>query len=195
MGRVAAVTFLTAPKRRPESPAAASPPCPGQRHQRGAPVRAAPARPLQPGLPLATAATASRSVALPPPQPHGSGPDGGAPAPGPAEVGESRDRGWTLRGAEPEPPCPQLRPPAPRLFLALLLRGRELPLHPPAARREPLSLLLRQPSRHPGRAWGRQSLSSFPFLSFPSSFLCVLVCDFGSADLGDACVGEILRLY
>lgn len=52
MGRVAAVTFLTEPKRRPESPAAASPSRPGQRHQRGAPVRAAPVRPLQPRLPL-----------------------------------------------------------------------------------------------------------------------------------------------
>lgn len=53
MGRVAAVTFLTEPKRRSESPAVASPPRPGQRQQRGAPVRTAPARPSQPGLPLA----------------------------------------------------------------------------------------------------------------------------------------------
>lgn len=137
MGRVAAVTFLTEPKRRPESPAAASPPRPGQRHQRGAPVRAAPARPLQPGLPLAAsrrrlsqrraAAAAAPRIR---PRRRGSGP---ASRRGRCESGQALG---AAGDAAPEPLCLQLRPPTPRLFLALLLRGKELPLHPVAAREE-----------------------------------------------------------
>lgn len=44
-------------------------------------------------------------------------------------------------------------------------------------------------------AGGRQPFFSLPFLSLPSIFLWVLVGDFGSGDLGDLRVGEILRLY
>lgn len=139
MGRVAAVTFLTEPKRRLESPAAASPPRPGQRQQRGAPVRAAPSRPLQPGLSLASSRrrlSQRRAAAAAAAAARGSGPDGGDPAPGPAEVGAGRDRCRTLRGKRCRSPLPAAAAPTPRLFPVMLLWGKKLPLHRLSAREE-----------------------------------------------------------
>lgn len=177
MGRVAAVTLLTEPKRRPESPAAASPARPGQRHRRGAPVRAAPALPRLPGLRSPPLAAASRRSPA-------------EPAPGPAEVGASRDKRWALPGTRHRSPVPAAAAPdSPFVPGAAAGQGREHPLHPRLPGTKPL----------PCCSWncpgsqeepGGGSLSPVPSLN-----LCILVGAFGSAELGDVCVGEILRLY
>lgn len=173
MGRVAAVTLLTEPKRRPESPAAASPPRAGQRHQRGAAERAAPARPLQPGLPPAAA---SRSVALPPPQPHGSGPSAGAPAPGPAQVGASRDRSRALRGARCRSSAVCSGGPRAPFAPGAAAAGQGASSAPSACRGGNPFLAppgAAQASRmSPGKG---KSLSSLPFLLLSSIFIRVLV--------------------
>lgn len=155
MGRVAAVTFLTEPKRRPESPAAASPARPGQRHRRGAPVRAAPARPRLLGLRSPPpAAVPRRSPA--------------EPEPGPAEVGASRDERWALPGRRHRSPVPAAA--APRApFVPGAAAGQGASSAPPAARDRAL----------PCSSWsfpggqdepGGGSLSPVPCLS-----LCILV--------------------
>ena len=101
MGRVAAVTFLTEPKRRLESPAAASPPRPGQRQQRGAPVRAAPTRPLQPGLSLASS---RRRLSAPGAQTgHGSAPTLRAASPAAAAARFERHPPGPARRQQPQP--------------------------------------------------------------------------------------------
>lgn len=183
MGRVAAVTFLTEPKRRLESPAAASPPRPGQRQQRGAPVRAAPTRPLQPGLSLASSRrrlSQRRAAAAAAAAARGSGPDGGDPAPGPAEVGAGRDRCRTLRGKRCRSPLPAAAAPTPRLFPVMLLWGKKLPLHRLSAGKKSLSLLLLELPGHPGQVRGRVGGDLSPvigFCPFPrafSGFLMVL---------------------
>lgn len=175
VGRVAAVTFRTEPKRRPESPAAASPARPGQRPRRGAPVRAAPARPRLPGLRWPPPAAAARRSPA-------------EPAPGPAEVGASRDKRWALPGTRQRSPVPAAAAPhAPRVPGAAA--GQEHPLHPRLQGTKPLPC---SSCNWPGSQDepGGGSLSPVPSLN-----LCLLVGAFGSAELGDVRVGEILRLY